>query len=708
MLLNAYLPDPSKWIETSSSKSNQKAKERPLVAWKHGIATPTSVPRSSTARSRALSSASQVFPIGNDTPITVRKAGGDVKGKGPASARQRTLEAFFTPPMTASGNEKGKGKPHSGINTASPKPRSYATRRDRAPELGSRLKIAADMEFWASEEDEPGPSSRHPNHTSSSAWKTGRYRNMNPTPVGAKKGEHTWTRTEQRKKVSLSAFSSGELSDLPPEYSSDHTPPRPLIPTKTRVPITSVPIPSSQLGTASRRTPIPITGVETPSMITSTPPLPIHSELAITPYPESVLQLHGRLCGPDPEQTKRIRSPWKRVTSEERRTEEEAWRLEDAKKRDETMSETKERQKERRMLKKDKPKGEVDLRIMKVLKEGAGLKRGRSFVDLSDGEEVIPRVQKTTPLSPLRLNAIKKVSPTNLPWIVKEGDGTADEPLSKRSKADRENEVASALTDKRSGKSLERFGTEARTDQPVLELSKDQSKRRRPSLFVEVDRRSRPALFPMPSPPRLSSDPSLPERPPGRRTRHRSPRYPLGSPTNPPRANRTSQASQPHPAEVAPDVYTSSPTKRRSAHHTVTPPKSSSAKNTQLYRDLLSSPPLPQPVFASGKATDWKHLREVGPEEAKGFVPVDMAAETLLTWSLGPGYASRTTVLPNVVQMEEASSDPAVVGDIGPVDVEMGEKPSEQRSSASGEGDPYSVSWLPAPAPGSLHYKLKC
>lgn len=82
------------------------------------------------------------------------------------------------------------------------------------------------------------------------------------------------------------------------------------------------------------------------------------------------------------------------------------------------------------------------------------------------------------------------------------------------------------------------------------------------------------------------------------------------------------------PVYNSPDVTT--PKKPKRQHHQVTPPKSRSPQGNQpetLFVFPLPKPP-PQPVFVRSPRpfTDWR--------------PVEMEAETLMTWSLGGGAAS--------------------------------------------------------------------
>lgn len=113
---------------------------------------------------------------------------------------------------------------------------------------------------------------------------------------------------------------------------------------------------------------------------------------------------------------------------------------------------------------------------------------------------------------------------------------------------------------------------------------------------------------------------------------------PSPSKRSPPRHARESES----PANKAADVTT--PKKPRRQHHQVTPPKSRSPQRNQpetLFVFPLPKPP-PQPVFVRSPRpfTEWR--------------PVEMEAETLMTWSLGGGAASaeRNGDLP--------SSDPPV------------------------------------------------
>lgn len=74
-----------------------------------------------------------------------------------------------------------------------------------------------------------------------------------------------------------------------------------------------------------------------------------------------------------------------------------------------------------------------------------------------------------------------------------------------------------------------------------------------------------------------------------------------------------------------PPAASSTPRARRIAHHHVTPPKSRTPQRRDMQETLFELPPAPrQPVF-----------RPVSPTPVRDWQPVEMQAETLMTWSMG-------------------------------------------------------------------------
>lgn len=90
-----------------------------------------------------------------------------------------------------------------------------------------------------------------------------------------------------------------------------------------------------------------------------------------------------------------------------------------------------------------------------------------------------------------------------------------------------------------------------------------------------------------------------------------------------------SQESQPS-SSAKPPVISSTPRARRIAHHQVTPPKSRTPQRRDQQETLFEFPPAPprQPVF-----------KPVSPKPISDWRPVEMEAETLMTWSMGGGNA---------------------------------------------------------------------
>ncbi|CAK9782578.1 hypothetical protein CC85DRAFT_36756 [Cutaneotrichosporon oleaginosum] len=79
------------------------------------------------------------------------------------------------------------------------------------------------------------------------------------------------------------------------------------------------------------------------------------------------------------------------------------------------------------------------------------------------------------------------------------------------------------------------------------------------------------------------------------------------------------------------------PRARRTAHHHVTPPKSRTPQRREQQETLFELPAAPprQPMF-----------KPVSPKPISGWRPMEMQAETLMTWSMGGGAATLAPVAP--------------------------------------------------------------
>lgn len=148
---------------------------------------------------------------------------------------------------------------------------------------------------------------------------------------------------------------------------------------------------------------------------------------------------------------------------------------------------------------------------------------------------------------------------------------------------------------------------------------------------------------------------------PQRQPAQRTPGIPSAFPTRsqvvpsafPSRLRTTpAESSQPSSSTRLPPPFTT-PRARRIAHHHVTPPKSRTPQGRDLQQTLFEFPPAPprQPVF-----------KPLSPQPISDWRPVEMQAETLMTWSMGGGNVTSVGVVaprsPSPVQDEVRLDNP--------------------------------------------------
>ncbi|EIW70514.1 hypothetical protein TREMEDRAFT_71323, partial [Tremella mesenterica DSM 1558] len=127
LAVNAFRPDPTKWIQTSTTK---KSIQRPLVAFKNTFATPPSTLRRQditklNAKSSSTNIAAGIGSSSGKRALTEREDRG--KRFRVLEDRQGTLSGFLTPPKTDS-SKKSKTR----------KVDTRAGVRPRRPEHGAR------------------------------------------------------------------------------------------------------------------------------------------------------------------------------------------------------------------------------------------------------------------------------------------------------------------------------------------------------------------------------------------------------------------------------------------------------------------------------------------------------------------------------------------------------------------------------------------
>lgn len=125
-------------------------------------------------------------------------------------------------------------------------------------------------------------------------------------------------------------------------------------------------------------------------------------------------------------------------------------------------------------------------------------------------------------------------------------------------------------------------------------------------------------------------------------------------------------------------------------HHNVTPPKTRSAKKLHKHHEtLFAFPPPPQPDFGIAME-DKQH------ETKRQWKPVEMHAETLMTWSLGNVRSDPTKPIPLVEQPEAAEEKDGVTGGhVRPDPTPMQFRSGERKRSDSTSSDTESVSHAP-------------
>lgn len=688
----AYLPDPNKWISTSSSKP--KPPQRPLVAFRHGFPTPpTSVARNVRTDGNAASSG-QVRQ--KQATLSGLGLGEPSKRAGSSGVGERGLGMLSPPSTTRERGTRRLGHILDSGGRGSPAPR----RKE------SKLRVRAD-DYWNSDEDgdgegledEPGPSrtgtagSSKPVSYLSSRTRPGKVeKKRSPKSTSTSKGKDR----EDKSAAVLSAFSSGELSDLPPEYMSDYERPSPasrpaardradnpnVVLTAAPAPIHPNPrtlaatraIPSSLTPSTQPRplaprhaSPRPFSAAPTPASTRAEPTPPEHSPRPLTPVPKNVLAIHRQLCGQDPAQLERVHSPWRRQTSAQRLAREEAWREEDRKMRDERK-----RDREKTLAAKQDRKAQVDERVRNrsmLLRGSDGVKRTRSLVDWGESEGSSPkRMRAGVPLTQLRPNSLVL---------------TRSPPSKERAERSRALHLDMATSGSGGKQTAPNPSILARSfgENPSADRALDLASKSRPNPLL-VD----PAVKRDDARPSHAATPRIP---------------PVSSATV---AEEPSSSASPSPAPPSDPPHPSSTPKKSPAtgHHTVTPPKTTGMRGQAHQETLFAFPPPPQPNFNADPAP---------PRRAKqDFRPVEMQAETLLTWSLGPGVAGPNSIDEKEVRHDAGQADPEQVEGIAganepqrrnPVDVtpdkdamELREKTQEipRRYSDSDQSESASVS----------------
>ncbi|WVR06872.1 hypothetical protein IAU60_003908 [Kwoniella sp. DSM 27419] len=330
---SSYMPDPNGWIETappSSTRSKPRKAQRPLMSLSHGLATPVS-----SGYKRSSNSTTGGGP-GPQSAASIKKRLGMSENDSPSTyagrGRQVTLNAFLTPPTTGSrltfGREDaretngtsnrsridsartplsvrgspassrappmfgGKGKT---MDSAVPIP----TPRGKPP---ARIHVFQD-EFWGS-----SSSSDREGDEQSDGEKGRRVKAQKPDRNGKLPA------LQDHERVKRSAQKPTAIVDLTedddePVSTRLRTSPRESKVAKHdayRTPMTKErhPAYSSPLKNDTKVTP-----VQPSSLPYTSPPPPI------TPIPDYILHNHAQVCGHDPEQMKKIKSPWRKDRS---------------------------------------------------------------------------------------------------------------------------------------------------------------------------------------------------------------------------------------------------------------------------------------------------------------------------------------------------------------------------------------------------------
>lgn len=306
------------------------------------------------------------------------------------------------------------------------------------------------------------------------------------------------------------------------------------------------------------------------------------SQRELTQVPSSVLARHQRLCGQDSVRRRATRSPWRKVTEED-----EAAELEERRADRQRRAEEMEREKERRRLRLD-VRDSVERQAQERI-EGAKQKRAlgmfKSLVQLSSDSSSSPHSS-----SPSRSGSDGSKSRNLRPY-----SSAIEEPVCERETNWPRPHVV-----------------------PSSRLATMPMQRRTPPLKVDVDL----SRDDSPSPSKSS--------PPGRSVRSRGQISPVRKSKSPVRKSKSPVRKPRSPVRKSRLPAVTTPKKPKRPHHQVTPPKSRTPQGNQpetLFVFPLPKPP-PQPVFvpAPRPFTEWR--------------PVEMEAETLMTWSLGGGGAS--------------------------------------------------------------------
>ncbi len=496
----------------------------------------------------------------------------------PKKSSQRPLTAFnnsfATPPATVWRNA-----------VAGPGPSTAAKRWARMDDTPHQTKQTTLKGFFTPPDTTSEPR-RKAKKVGSSRLREERM-NQRGSPVPRMSGKEPSQRTSED-----DYWRSDELADdLPPPMSEGDRPQRRNKSTKLKYlsspdiidiaidddlppPLPAV-IPSSTL--PAPRLPTPPTS--------RTPPIPSElerplSEHSLTPVPDLVLDIHRRSCGQDG-RSRRGRSPWRKAEGAEN-----------------DPSPTKRRKKLDNVE-------EVTRRA--VNKASRQKRKYRPLVNLSDGDS--PPSKRTMPLTSIPPNAMHLNSRSPRPIRVE-----------KYSVSNRPSEV-------------QRMRRRFRSRSPLKPLSLEG----RIAEVVERARTPRMRVFGTPGDGRSQ----LPIRPTSAFGSTHEPREPIRGPTPLPIETAPPTPSPPSslPYDPSPPpsfpydrpTSVSTPRKRVSPHHKITPPKTRTPNKPREWEEHLETlfdfPPPPQPQF----------FREVpGRKDSGGFIPAEMEPETLMTWSLGP------------------------------------------------------------------------
>jgi hypothetical protein len=312
------------------------------------------------------------------------------------------------------------------------------------------------------------------------------------------------------------------------------------------------------------------------------------------------------------------------------------------------MREERKRERERTLAAKpEKPdrKAQVDERVRNrslLLRGSDGVKRTRSLVDWDESEGSSPkRMRAGVPLTQLRPNSLVM---------------TRSRPSKERAERSRALHLHMAMS-----------GEKQATPNPSIP---SRSAKENPSAgqrALDLASKSRPK--PLLVDPTANLDDSRPNH-------AATPRIPLVS-----SATVAGEPSSPAPPSDPP--LSSTPKKSpTTGHHTITPPKTNGMCGQAHHETLFAFPPPPQPNFKVDPAPPRRAKRE--------FRPVDMQAETLLTWSLGPGVAGPKSIDEEVLHsagQAGSEQDEGVAGASeprrwAPVEVTPGEEAKDLREKA--------------------------